>query len=314
MPIAVQELVKDVPEGVREQVIKTKEACLHVVRNAIKAECLLVLRGDGPEDAGVSVPVSVEDGLPRAIRHVQLDDTVRWLLQLRQYRNDLVGIAPAMPRVQKLAEELERVQAPLPSLGSAKVAEFAGWIDSLVAAVGDTDPLAPILMVAEDVLGAYIYETQGVFDDRTPNRARIGLYWTVIGLACKSHGWKVEDLTVVVLAHELAHAYTQLGADIAGRRWRADKFAAGDVSLKEGLAQYFTQRCLQRISSRFPAALPCFTELMHKQPPAYRAHLPWVEEANPEAIRQAMLEVRRNSETTIAQFDERLKVAIERLG
>jgi hypothetical protein len=39
----------------------------------------------------------------------------------------------------------------------------------------------------------------------------------------------------VVLAHELAHAYTQLGADIDGRRWAAPSFAKAETALKEGL-------------------------------------------------------------------------------
>ena len=41
---------------------------------------------------------------------------------------------------------------------------------------------------------------------------------TVIGLVSEWLGCAVEDLAIVVLTHELAHAYTQLGADIEGHR------------------------------------------------------------------------------------------------
>ncbi len=44
---------------------------------------------------------------------------------------------------------------------------------------------------------------------------------TVIGLVSEWLGCAVEDLAIVVLTHELAHAYTQLGADIEGLRWAA---------------------------------------------------------------------------------------------
>jgi hypothetical protein len=48
-------------------------------------------------------------------------------------------------------------------------------------------------------------------------------------------GCAVDDLAIVVLTHELAHAYTQLGADIDGRRWAAASFAKAETELKEGL-------------------------------------------------------------------------------
>ena len=57
-------------------------------------------------------------------------------------------------------------------------------------------------------------------------------------------GCKVEDLTMVVPVHELAHAYTQLGADIEGRRWAVNAFARADIELKEGLAQYYMRQIL----------------------------------------------------------------------
>jgi hypothetical protein len=64
-------------------------------------------------------------------------------------------------------------------------------------------------------------------------------------------GCTVEDLTVVVLTHELAHAYTQLGADIEGRRWPAAAFAAAESGLKEGLAQYYTDRVFRTGTASF---------------------------------------------------------------
>ncbi len=70
------------------------------------------------------------------------------------------------------------------------------------------------------------------------------LYLGVIGLLSEWLGCEVEDFAIVVLAHELARAYTQLGAEIEGLRWPASLFA------------------------RAKAALP-------KQCAAYRAHEPW---------------------------------------
>src|SRR4029077_10395808 len=62
-------------------------------------------------------------------------------------------------------------------------------------------------------------------------------------------GCDVEDLTVVVLTHELAHAYTQLGADIEGRRWAAPLFAKAEIALfhrQPRLSLLHGRLCLRR--------------------------------------------------------------------
>ena len=93
-----------------------------------------------------------------------------------------------------------------------------------------------MLSVREDFLGIYEYDARGLFaDEQAINRATIRLYWGVIGLVSEWLGCRIEDLAIVVLAHELAHAYTQLGADIDGRRWAAPSFAKAETALKEGL-------------------------------------------------------------------------------
>ena len=86
--------------------------------------------------------------------------------------------------------------------------------------------------MSEDFLGVYEYDASGLFaDEQAVNRATIRLYWGVIGLVSEWLGCVVEDLAIVVLTHELAHAYTQLGADIEGRRWAAPSFAAAESAL-----------------------------------------------------------------------------------
>jgi len=64
----------------------------------------------------------------------------------------------------------------------------------------------------------------------------------VIGVCAGWLGVPVEELAAVVLAHELAHAYTHLGRDVDGRRWEAQAFRDGEHAPKEGLAQYYTAR------------------------------------------------------------------------
>jgi hypothetical protein len=116
-------------------------------------------------------------------------------------------------------------------------------------------------------------------------------------------------LTVVVLTHELAHAYTQLGADIEGRRSTALSFAKAETALKEGLAQYYTDRVLRRLERRHGGALSVLLKMLPHQSAAYRSHEAWVKNFSPEAVRRAMLEVRRWNEGKLENFIGRVKDA-----
>src|SRR5207302_578999 len=78
------------------------------------------------------------------------------------------------------------------------------------------DLVCHILAVDEDVLGVYRFSPHEVSDTGEASRGNgeISLYWGVIGLIARALGVSVESLTVLVLAHELGHAYSHLGFDI----------------------------------------------------------------------------------------------------
>jgi hypothetical protein len=62
----------------------------------------------------------------------------------------------------------------------------------------------------------------------------------VIGITARALGVSPDALTIVVLAHELAHAYAHLGRDIDNERWETEQFAKSDIDIVEGLAQFYT--------------------------------------------------------------------------
>src|SRR5262249_44577334 len=126
-------------------------------------------------------------------------------------------------------------------------------------------------------------------------------------------GVEPEALTAVVLAHELAHAYTHVGADIDGDRWASKSFADSQHALKEGLAQYYTERVCHRLANQFPNAVLAYRELLQRQPAAYHTHEKWLKEFRPEEIRSAMLSIRRSGVGTEAEFNEELENARRRL-
>ena len=163
-----------------------------------------------------------------------------------------------------------------------KVQEFATY---LLKCIENHDKSKWILEIDEDVLGAYFF--------RVPE---IRLYWIVIGVYSQILQIPIESLTVVVLIHELAHAYTHLGYDIDNRDWSTEGFAQSDVYLVEGLAQFYTKVVCEQIKQRLPTALNAFEKLLEGQSDVYKEHKNWLAEKDSkhvgETIRISMLDCR----------------------
>lgn len=311
MPVLLIDLLERVPKEVEDRVRATRDRARPVLRDAIRAECRLAMKTDA-EDTGASaqVPIEVAAGYPDVLRSVKFPDELRHILLLTRFRRSLAEAASGTAGLLQLHAALR----PLPNsdawtdVDPAAITATRDWALEMLRRLEAHDPVGKVLMVNEDILGAYIYRTD-VQDEFATNSARIALYWCVIGLVSDWLGCSVEDLTVVVMAHELAHAYTQLGADIEGRRWPSHHFGKAETELKEGLAQFYTLRALQRLQGRFPGAIDAFETLLAKQPRPYHAHEPWVDQFSPEAVRQAMIEVRRWREGSLEQFTDRLERA-----
>jgi hypothetical protein len=128
----------------------------------------------------------------------------------------------------------------------------------------------------------------------------------VIGIMAAALNLQVEALTIVVLAHELAHAYTHLGRDIDNEKWDTEAFAGADLEIIEGLAQFYTMVVCHRLGSRAPAAESAFRALLAKQVGPYKAHESWVEddEHGGEIVRVAMIECRSRSITDHGLFKQ----------
>ena len=94
----------------------------------------------------------------------------------------------------------------------------------------------------------------------------------MIGLIAQILGLDTEDLTVIVLAHELAHAYTHRAQDIDGKAWDTTGFAKSGHDLKEGLAQYYTAQVCDRLAASAPNVKIAYETLLRFQPPAYHTH------------------------------------------
>jgi len=325
--VPLRSLIERVPEDTIERVDKARLRWNQPVREVLRQETGLRLnRPDAGRALGaqqtlqeaVGVPVRVEPGLPEALRSVELDDVIALRVVLGRWRGTLEALQKSASSVQRLVTELageghaqRLVQGREIHLRHAE--ELAG---GLLRELDQADPLAKILEVNADVLGVYTYDLPrqaALLGADVPTGVRIELYWAVIGLVAELLGRSVESLTVVVLSHELAHAYTHLACDIDGHRWASRAFAQSEHVLVEGLAQYYTARVCERLQETFPDALETYGLLLVKQPKAYRTHVQWVKDSRPEEIRFAMIEMRRRGIGRLAEFEGALADLRERL-
>ena len=140
--------------------------------------------------------------------------------------------------------------------------------------------------INEDVLGAYFFRD-----------AEVRIYWLAIGIFASLYSVPIEALTFVVLAHELAHAYTHLGSDIDGHTWPSDEFASTDIAIVEGLAQFYTEIVCTKLQGQVPKVFSTFEALLGYQNEIYATHRQWIgknERNSGEIVRVSLVECRRS--------------------
>lgn len=265
--------------GRREAVDRAFRQWNGVVREYIRTETALRLTVGNEAQA---VPVKIVDGLPRPLEEILIDfDGLEWLLLNRPVIESAARgtrfLEEHLPHVRSILHEENMLPQP------EEVARVSSMAEKLLQHLDETEALRRIAGCHEDVLGAYFF--------RIPE---IRLFWVPIGIVAAMLAVPIEALTVVVLAHELAHAYSHLGRDIDNEAWETERFAAADLSIVEGLAQFYTQRVCVLLASRFPDANQAYEALLAMQSGPYIVHRDWVDndERGGEIVRVAMIECR----------------------
>jgi len=260
-----------------------------IIRDYLRTE--MALRLSVGDDAQ-AVPVRVVAGLPHPFETVvegNLNDI--WLL--------LNG-----PRIAQTVDGLRLIEGcydqlaghatlqPLPTT-KEEVQHVGVYAERLAKLIQDLPLVSQIRKIDQDILGAYFF--------RVP---RIDVYWMAIGIIAATIGVSVEALTVVVIAHELAHAYTHLGRDIDGDRWDTEAFAHAELRIVEGLAQFYAGVVCDKLDQRMPAAKLAYERLLELQAAPYRVHRDWTQqnEAGGEIVRVSMIQARSNGEKQYEAF------------
>jgi hypothetical protein len=324
----VIELIKQVPKDTEDRVKNASKRMRQGIRDGIRSETRLKLSpgamGRRYQNARGEVSITVDElGYPEKISRMEISDENHLSAILSPWRPTLVQLKDSSLETDILLKQhteqtyfqdvsiraIPEIERLLPSIAqSHELAEI------LLQQMEGFDLVEHILSVNEDVLGVYEYRvdhnfrSSGHATEETSGitRTKIYLFWGVIGLVAISLGVSVEDLTAVVLAHELGHAYTYLGYDIDKYRWGSLNFSDSDHEVKEGLAQYYTERVLANMGDKIPGGLDAYRKLLSKQPKAYKEHLSWIEATTPEAVRNTLIHLRRCGPIERQQFGEHL--------
>lgn len=259
-----------------------------------------------------SCPVHVDEiGYPELVGRIEIAPKFELAARLQVWLESLRGSE------RRAGEMLEMASALKPYLPASvdlptfinNVRDSDAIVQSLIelSNVEKFDLAKIILEVDEDVLGAFMYDgSEGKTGYRRSYSTDISLYWGVIGFFARRLDVSVEGLTIKVLAHEYAHAYTHLGFNRRGKRWSGFDFHRCEHSLREGLAQYWAVIALESLKSRVPNALAAYEALLPRQPAAYRAHLPWLDSYSPDTVAAALIRLRPTGPISYERFCDEL--------
>jgi hypothetical protein len=313
----VSDLLSSIPSDTRRWVEESFAAHRKTVISALTKELRFPLswgRSEATDTLLCSCAVSVDEiAIPERLAALKIPPEYALAAKLQIWLPSLTTFATSSKEMRQLIDGLRADLAQhieLPRFSEA-LQSSAATVEKLLqlSAIGKFDLTRHILSVNEDVLGVFqFHPREGEHGYKKSYRTDAKLYWGVLGLVSRALGVTLEGLTVKVLAHEYAHAYTHLSFDRNGQRWTGKRFAAADHVLKEGLAQYYAARCLDRMRDRVPEAWKAYEELLPKQPPAYRAHLIWLKQSTPEEVGAALARIRQEETATYKAFCEDLNI------
>jgi len=274
-----------------EKVERTFKQWNLIIRDYLRNETALRLSvGDDTQN----VPVRIVAGFPRPFEDIIIYNDVELMILLN--RPSIVNTTKGMQFLdQHFDTLLDQGFVDPDTVTYDEVKRVKAFADRIAMETERLAVLNRIRSIEDDILGAYFY--------RIPV---IHLYWMVIGTIAAMLDVSVEALTVVVTAHELAHAYSHCGKDIDGEKWKTDSFAKADLKIIEGIAQFYTQIMCEKLFYRVPAALSAYKKLLDFQSEPYVIHKSWIKDSKVagEIIRGSMIECRSRDTTDYKSFEE----------
>ena len=314
----VQLLQSAVEEEVKGEVEKAKEKWRQQIQDLVRNLTGLRLTHLSSSREAVRLVIRVAPGLPKKVIEKIKSDVGQTGLVKEQLIREHLSFHKATLNILKdnCMKLLESgLFDNLQKLGWDKAESYRSAIESALEVIKEllkeaeqAQIISKILEIEEDVLGEY--------SPQSPFSGEITLYWMVIGAVARWLGVSVEGLTVVVLTHEMVHAYTHLGTDIDGFGCFVC-FEMAKPEVHESLAQYFTHKVMEILEVRGHGEFwKAYEELLKLQKGPYKEHEKWLENKfTPEVVRAAFLSLRRaEKEVTGDKFYNKLSECAQLLG
>ncbi len=263
------------PPTSKDAVERTVDLWNQRIRNRLSKEM-------GFELNGRQIRVQVADGLPHPLAGCIEPDDITTILALN--RELLTAVIKGTSFMESVWDRLETELASTAS--STEVKRVRETAEEWLRLVDDRGLPSVLRTIREDVLGAYFFEQHTVT-----------VYWLATAIFSALWAVPIEDLTFIVLSHELAHAYSHLGYDIDGHDWPTEWFRSTDVAIVEGLAQFYTEIVCENFQEKLPSVKETFETLVQNQHQIYQEHRRWVNADttdNGEVIRVCLVECRRS--------------------
>lgn len=314
--MAWQSALSSVNTDAKNQVIQAKDKWNSRVRELLRNETgLKFLRNEfveikqqepetknqPPADESMKkAPIKIVDGFPpplaRYFEDIMSDADI--LLRHQDFARAKTTLDFAETNFERLLQ-YSRNNTSYVTLQELK--DVSGFLDGLVICADRFNLIDRILRIDEDCLGAYFYR-----------RPEIHIYWLPIAILAQSSPLAdIESLTFIILAHELAHAYTHQGKDIDGNDWNTEHFAHCDTIIVEGIAQYYTLQLCKRMRSQSSRFEKTFNWMLEKQSEPYTRFGKWIEKDDKvkqnkqhgEVIRDVMMQSRRKPLFDLDRFE-----------
>ncbi len=290
-----------IPHDAQDRVIRAYRQFNQSVREIIRTETALRL----VDDSGViALPVRIVDGFSAGLAGIihHNDDPALWRLILAQPK--LGAIIDGLNFLLDGWDAFtgwKHLPAAARDAGSAmtRTRDVAVELQKLVIA---QDVREQIRKINEDILGAYFYSEH--------NSSHIELYWMAIAMVAAMQEVRIEDLTAVVLAHELTHGYTHIGRDIDGHQWGFWDFFETGLDVKEGLAQFYTEVVAAKLQPKHSGIYDAYRRLLELQTGPYLAHTQWLpgeSRQRGESVRFTMIAYRRPGDRPREDWREMLQ-------
>lgn len=146
-----------------------------------------------------------------------------------------------------------------------------------------------------------------LFGTYSPLDQHVELFYMPLLIFCKYKEVDLQWAIVVVLAHELAHAYHHAGRDNDGRVWAG--MGRTHLWIREGLAEYYCERFVASQERSYPALRKAYNGMLDGSGEEYTSYLSWKNDYSLEHVKLALSMVRRHNVTRYEDFLAKLAEA-----